>query len=96
VNVQSFTNDFTFQITPASPNASDGFTFTIQNMGLNALGGIGGALGYQGIGKSVAVKFDTFNNDGEGINSIGFYTNGIAPTTPATDLTMTAPPWRCR
>lgn len=87
VNVQSFTNDFTFQITPASPDASDGFTFTIQNMGLNALGGIGGALGYQGIGKSVAVKFDTFNNDGEGINSIGFYTNGIAPTTPATDLT---------
>lgn len=87
VNVQSFTNDFSFQISPASPNASDGFTFTIQNTGLNALGGIGGALGYQGIGKSVAVKFDTFNNDGEGANSIGFYTNGNAPTLPATDLT---------
>jgi uncharacterized protein YidB (DUF937 family) len=87
VNVQGFTSDFSFQITPASPNASDGFTFTIQNMGLNALGGIGGALGYQGIAKSVAVKFDTFDNAGEGINSIGFYTNGNAPTTPATDLT---------
>lgn len=87
VNVQSFTSDFSFQITPASPNASDGFTFTIQNTGSNALGGIGGALGYQGIGKSVAVKFDTFNNDGEGANSIGFYTNGNAPTVPATDLT---------
>jgi hypothetical protein len=87
VNIQGFTSDFSFQITPASPNASDGFTFTIQNMGLNALGGIGGALGYQGIGKSVAVKFDTFDNAGEGSNSIGFYTNGNAPTTPATDLT---------
>jgi hypothetical protein len=87
VNVQGFTSDFSFQITPASQNASDGFTFTIQNMGLNALGGIGGALGYQGIAKSVAVKFDTFDNSGEGINSTGFYTNGNAPTTPATDLT---------
>jgi len=87
VNVQSFTTDFSFQITPASPNASDGFTFAIQNMGLNANGGIGGALGYQGIKPSVAVKFDTFNNDGEGVNSTGFYTNGVAPTVPSLDLT---------
>jgi len=87
VNVQSFTTDFSFQITPATPNASDGFTFTIQNKGLNANGGIGGALGYQGITPSVAVKFDTFNNDGEGVNSTGFYTNGAAPTVPSLDLT---------
>jgi hypothetical protein len=87
VNIQSFTTDFMFQITPASPNASDGMTFTIQNMGLNAVGGIGGALGYQGIKSSVAVKFDLFNNNGEGVNSTGFYTNGAAPTIPALDLT---------
>jgi len=87
VNVQSFTTDFSFQITPAIANASDGFTFTIQNMGLNAHGGIGGALGYQSIEPSVAVKFDTFNNDGEGVNSTGFYTNGVAPTVPSLDLT---------
>jgi len=87
VNIQSFTSDFSFQITPATADASDGFTFTLQNTGLSALGGIGGALGYQGVGKSVAVKFDTFNNDGEGNNSIGFYVNGNAPTIPATDLT---------
>jgi hypothetical protein len=53
VSVRSFTTDFTFQITPASPNASDGFTFTMQNMGLNADGGIGGALAYQSVTKSV-------------------------------------------
>jgi Legume lectin domain/Chitobiase/beta-hexosaminidase C-terminal domain len=87
LNIQSFSTDFEFQITPATTNASDGMTFTIQNMGLNAHGGIGGALGYQGINSSVAVKFDTFSNAGEGVNSTGFYTNGVAPTIPALDLT---------
>ena len=89
VNVAAFTTEFSFQITPAGPNASDGMTFTIQNMGLSARGGIGGALGYQDIKPSVAVKFDLWNNDGEGANSTGFYTGGVAPTVPALDLTGT-------
>jgi Legume lectin domain/Chitobiase/beta-hexosaminidase C-terminal domain len=87
LNIQSFTTDFTFQTTPAGPNSGDGFTFTIQNMGLNADGGIGGALGYQSITPSVAVKFDLFSNSGEGVNSTGFYTDGASPTIPALDLT---------
>ena len=87
LNIQQFTTDFTFQITPAGPNSTDGMTFAIQNQGLTAHGGIGGGLGYQGISPSVAVKFDTFNNAGEGVNSTGFYTNGASPTLPATDLT---------
>ena len=87
VSVQSFTTDFTFQISPAAANATDGLTFTLQNQGLTAHGGMGGSLGYQGVKPSVAVKFDTFNNSGEGVNSTGFYTNGAAPTIPATDLT---------
>jgi hypothetical protein len=87
VSVQGFTTDFSFQITPASSNTSDGFAFVIQNMGLNADGGIGGALGYQGISPSVAVKFDLFDNAGEGVNSTGFYTGGATPTVPALDLT---------
>ena len=87
LNIQQFTTDFTFQITPAAANSSDGMTFAIQNQGLTAHGGIGGALGYQGVSPSVAVKFDTFNNSGEGVNSTGFYTNGAAPTVPAIDLT---------
>jgi hypothetical protein len=58
-------------------------------MGLSARGGIGGALGYQDIRPSVAVKFDLWNNDGEGANSTGFYTGGVAPTVPALDLTGT-------
>jgi uncharacterized protein YidB (DUF937 family) len=87
LNIQQFTTDFTFQITPAAANSSDGMTFAIQNQGLTAHGGIGGALGYQGVTPSLAVKFDTFNNSGEGVNSTGFYTNGAAPTVPALDLT---------
>jgi Domain of unknown function (DUF1929)/Legume lectin domain/Chitobiase/beta-hexosaminidase C-terminal domain/PKD domain len=83
VNVQSFTNDFMFQLT--TPN-SDGFTFVLQNTGITALGTDGGGLGYAGLAKSVAVKFDLFNNDGEGNNSTGLYTGGNSPNVPATNL----------
>jgi len=92
VNIQAFTNDFTFQI--ANPGA-DGFTFTIQNAGLNAIGGYGGGLGYGqgncgattgGIGSSIAIKFDIYDNCGEGINSTGLYINGVSPTTPAISM----------
>ena len=83
VNVQSFTNDFTFQLT--NPNA-DGFTFTIQSVGLTAMGNSGGSLGYQPIPSSAAVKFDLFNSHGEGNNSTGLYLNGASPSVPATTL----------
>jgi Legume lectin domain len=44
----------------------------------------------------VAVKFDIFNNGGEGNNSTGLYTGGKSPNVPATNLgggtcTATAP-----
>jgi hypothetical protein len=87
VNVQSFTTQFNFQITPAGPNIADGFTFTIQNAGAKAVGANGGSLGYQGIGSSVAIKFDLYSNSGEGADSTGFYTNGAAPTVPALNMT---------
>jgi hypothetical protein len=74
----------------------DGITFTIENMGPFALGSRGGGLGYgpdpfygsydSKIDKSVAVKFDTFNDVGEGDDSIGVYTNGASPTLPADSL----------
>jgi hypothetical protein len=91
LNIQSFTTDFSFQLT--TPNA-DGFAFVIQNDGTTALGPSGGGLGYgpdtpgvtAGIPSSVAVKFDLYNNNGEGTNSTGLYINGASPTTPATTL----------
>ncbi len=84
VDVQTFTQDFSFQMT--NPHA-DGLTFAIQNVGTRALGGGGGKLGYSAIPASVAVKFDLYNNAGEGTDSTGLYTNGAVPTTPALDMT---------
>ncbi len=72
VNIQTFTTNFTFQLSSAT---ADGFTFTIQDAGLTALGAYGGGLGYgpdpnngptASIGKSVAIKFDIYSNSGEG------------------------------
>jgi Legume lectin domain/Chitobiase/beta-hexosaminidase C-terminal domain len=94
MDIRNFTTDFTFQISDAG---ADGMTFTIQNSsaGPTALGPVGAGLGYgagkpggtPGIGNSVAVKFDIFNNDGEGSDSTGLYINGASPTIPATDIT---------
>jgi hypothetical protein len=84
VNVQSFTTDFTIQL--SNPQA-DGMTFTIQSAGPRALGAFGGALGYAGIAKSLAIKFDLHSNAGEGVNSTGLYVNGASPTVPSIDLT---------
>jgi Legume lectin domain/Chitobiase/beta-hexosaminidase C-terminal domain len=86
VNTASFTTNFTFQLTKAQ---ADGFTLTIQNSsaGAAALGANGGGLGYGGISNSVAVKYDLYNNAGEGTDSTGLYTNGASPTAPAIDMT---------
>jgi len=84
VNVQSFTNDFSFQLTRAY---GDGFTFTIQRESAAAVGRGGGGLGYSRIGLSAAVKFDLCNNAGEGLDSTGLFTNGVYPAMPASDMT---------
>jgi hypothetical protein len=71
--------------------------FVLQGVGPAALGPSSGGLGLGpdhaggtgGIPNSVGVKFDLFNNQGEGVDSTGLYLNGAAPTTPATDLTGT-------
>ncbi len=83
VPTASFTTDFTFQL--LDPTA-EGITFTIQGDGPNAVGAGGGGLGYQGLAKSIAVKFDLKDTAGEGVDSTGIYVNGAAPTVPATSL----------
>jgi len=86
LSIQSFATDFTFEMLNAQ---ADGITFTIQGLGTDALGADGGNLGYTGITNSVAVKFDIFNNEGEGNDSTGLYINGAVPMVPAIDLTST-------
>src|SRR5204863_258344 len=91
VNIPSFATDFTFQITPGTNPTAEGFTFAIQGNNSTAVGLSGGGLGYGagtgGIPNSVAVKFDLYDNNGEGTDSTGLYTNGASPTIPAVDMT---------
>jgi Legume lectin domain/Abnormal spindle-like microcephaly-assoc'd, ASPM-SPD-2-Hydin len=100
LNIQMFTTDFNFQIAnPTTSPTGNGIAFVIQETGTEALGPAGGGLGYgpdaitnpsasslTPIAKSVAVKFDTVNNDGEGWNSTGLYINGASPSLPARTL----------
>ena len=51
-----------------------------------ALGKNTDGLGYAGIGKSVAIKFDFYNDAGEGNDSTGVFTDGAMPTVPAVNL----------
>lgn len=91
LNVQRFTQDFNIQLTNA---VGDGMTFTIQNTGLAVIGPGGAGLGYgagmpngnPGVGASVAIKLDLYNNYGEGSDSTGIYTEGASPTIPAVDM----------
>jgi hypothetical protein len=100
LNVQTFSNDFSFQMNnPTSSGTGNGIAFVMQNSGTHAIGPAGGGLGYgpdnivhatassrAPIGNSVAIKFDTVNNAGEGIDSTGIYKNGASPTMPAVTL----------
>lgn len=83
INIQAFTTSFEFQLSDAQGN---GFTFTIQNMGPNALGGDSAGLGYQDIQKSVAIKFNFYDYNNEGSDSTGIYTDGQPPVTPSVDI----------
>jgi fibronectin type 3 domain-containing protein len=84
VDISRFTTAFHFQLLNGTTPSAEGFTFTVQTVGPNALGPAGGGLGYGGTGgilHSIAVKFDLNDNGGgEGPNSTGFYSNGAAPT----------------
>jgi serine/threonine protein kinase len=87
--IQGFSSEFLVEIRGKPGEMADGFTFTIQDSGPDALGSSGGGLGYgpdpsnpstdTRIGRSVAVKFDLYDNQGEGTNSTGLYENGATP-----------------
>jgi hypothetical protein len=95
LDVRQFATGFAFQISGGTEPPADGFTFTLQGIDPTELGGTGGGLGYgpdpvsggPAIYRSVAIKFDIYDNAGEGADSTGLYTNGAPPTVPAIDLT---------
>jgi sugar lactone lactonase YvrE len=91
VDVRGFTTSFWFRVGERLDSFyGDGLTFVLQNAGPAALGRAGSGLGYEGIPRSVAVKFDLVDNAGEGPQSVGVFTGGATPTVPADRLP--APP----
>src|SRR5262249_10172662 len=102
VPLQNFSTTFTFQITPGTSPTADGMAFVIQGVSptaLNSTGG-GGGLGSGsdhvggpiGIPRSLAIKFDLFDNSGEGINSTGIFPRGRSPTGRPLGPSPTLPP----
>ena len=70
----SFKTRFDFQLTGGSgDNGADGIAFILQSSGVNALGALGGGLGYSGVSPSVAVVFDSHDETGY---NLGIRTNG--------------------
>ena len=90
--MQQFTTNFSFQISGGTNPPADGFAFVIQGGSSTAIGSSGESLGYgsvngSGITNSMAIKFDLYSNNGEGVDSTGLYVNGAVPTTPSIDMT---------
>src|SRR5207248_7566185 len=99
VGVTNFTTTFTFKMTPGTIPMADGMAFVIQGDGPAALGPPGGGLGYGsdhiggslGLPHSMAIKFDIYDNSGEGINSTGIFTGGRSPTVRLPGLSPDLP-----
>lgn len=78
----SFSTAFQFQMTnprgigDGDGQGADGLVFVVQTQASN-VGGGGGGIGYDGIGRSVGVEFDTYNNgEPNGGNHVGINLNG--------------------
>ena len=106
-NASSFSTYFSFRINGAGgvgdlsgETGGDGFAFVIQNTSPTSLGDSGGWIGYVGVGNSIAVEFDTFNNgygncpysggigyfNDSNTNHIGLDANGSLTTISSTEL----------
>ena len=56
-----FVTEFVLQLN----GSADGMAFVIQDSAVNVIGGAGGDLGFDGVPRSVAIEFDTYDNDDE-------------------------------
>jgi PKD repeat protein len=92
VGVTSWNARFAFQVRNGTTPPADGFTFIIQGNAPTLVGPVGGGLGYgpdnpdfapfAPFSNSLAVKFDIYDNAGEGVSSTGLFTGGRSPTVP--------------
>jgi hypothetical protein len=84
VPVSGFHTSFVI-VDRSGQGSADGLTFALQNNDPGAVGGIGGSLGYGGIGRSVAVMFDMFSG-GNYESTTGVLINGSTDRTGALDM----------
>ncbi|MFN7873170.1 MAG: YDG domain-containing protein [Cyanobacteriota bacterium] len=92
-NDASFSTSFQFKISDSNGDqgGADGLVFVVKNSNADAIGGIGGGLGYLGINNSLGIEFDTYNNgvvekaykDIDG-NHVGINLNGSMESKVAT------------
>jgi len=88
----TFSTTFQFQISKVDPSDAqigDGFAFVIQSAaaGTHAIGsaGFGQYLGYNGLNKSLAIEFDTYQNSNYNDPAnphIGIQSNGAGSNSP--------------
>ncbi|MCS6777502.1 MAG: PA14 domain-containing protein [Chthonomonadaceae bacterium] len=81
VDITAFSTSFTFTQTPGDTGA-EGMMFVIQGVGANALGNGGNGMGFAGIGRSLGVKFDIYQNPSTADpsnSSTGLFLNGANP-----------------
>jgi Legume lectin domain len=72
----TFSTSFQFRMSDAGGIApADGFTFVVSTA-TTGLGSAGGGLGYQGVGNSVAIEFDTYDNGESSSNHVALDVNG--------------------
>lgn len=93
-NNDIFSTTFQFRFTqPQGWDPADGITFVLA-ASPNGLGSGGVGMGYAGVGHSVAVEFDTYNNAGYGLgnndgnssNHVSVDTNGNLTNTGITNV----------
>ncbi|MGH9582466.1 MAG: L-type lectin-domain containing protein [Bryobacteraceae bacterium] len=85
----TFSTQFQFRFTnQGGIDPADGITFVLA-ASPTGLGGLGGAIGYQGVANSVAIEFDTYNNgssDDNSDNHVGIDTSGTLTDTALTNV----------
>lgn len=81
----SFDLSFTMNFGNLDATGADGMVFVLQDVGINALGESGGALGFNGFDPSFGIEFDTWLNGQYGdlsVDHIGFISNGSVNHAP--------------
>ena len=86
---EAFELNFSMNFGTIDATGADGMVFVLQNVGTNALGETGGALGFSGFDPSFGIEFDTWQNGQFGdlvTDHIGFVSDGSVDHNPPTGL----------